>query len=1470
MKKLFSLVLALMMLLSAASTALAADFPITLSEQAPFAETEEVSLLPAPAHDADADQSTAHRDMTPVRTKANRTFYGSGVYNFTNAFLKYEVGSNKVEYLKSGFQETFFATEYSYTDDLVYGVYSDGNSFHFVRFDDFATEKYTEMSMAPEHIVGLSMDYTNARLYAMSATNILYLVDTVDGSFDRLMEVTGLGNGGMDIPLGMTIATDGTMYVMTYNGTLFTVDRGTGEAKKVGDTKMKANYAQSIVFDHDSQELYWFFCSASGYGDVYTVNTKTAETKLINGSTETSFYGMHARPANIKLPKPVEITDVILTPGNFFAVEGKTYQLRAQVMPLEEYVEDRYVTWSTSDSSVARISSTGLLTAVKAGTVTVTATAADGVHKASCEVTVMSLNEYYRDLSDAVNAASYGEEGYYDFMSIGDYPFEVEYIQGRGTVAHSTNVGQFVTASGIRNIEQIYAIGGSTLSFDAKISCGDYDYMMLQVNGEETDVILNGEMDWATYTYEIPKTDYYTFTWVYVRDWYEYDTPLQDMAWLDNIKIDMMEGADLTGIKVSPEEFEMLIGSTEKLSVSFEPINATNTFVRYRSTNESVLTVDPDGVVTAVGIGNASVIVTSEGGQFTAESKITVVNPKEVNELDFTPIELGNEYDIKLYRPDASWVNIDGRVKYGYGFSIHMEAGTGAEFNVVPGHEYPLPGSMSVRIYDRNFNLVTSQYDAGGYIASCRFLPERTGTYYIVASTHWGFDGGNAIFQAKVYEPVHVNEIKLNRQDLTIGVGRSARLIVKLDPYWNDYSNIEWSCSDNSVISVEKQGSGFILVNANATLYVTGLKEGTATITVTADGKSTSVKVTVVKEPENPKYDERIYAFNVADMTYEYWVGFVAYDTQGFADELELVMPDYYYSNLLAATYYDGLIYAYNYNNMLDEGKLRFEIFDPASLTLQESVIMATPQYLPMDMTYDYTTDTAYAIVWDQLTGDYVLATADLNTGEFTPVATIELDGVMLTIAATTEGLLYCCSDNGDLYLIEKPTADLVFVANLGYTAFAAQSMVYNNFDRLMYWFQLGGDDLQSHLIAFDPATGKVQKVESLGSGSMEVTSAFIYGDPDDFPDAVPVSVEGVSIKQDNITLGLAQSVRLQAMFSPYNATNRNLTWSSNNPYVATVDELGNVYANHAGTAYIEVTTEDGGFVARTLVTVNNVFGSDIPLGMAKITLKADDVWGDGTGYQMLLDEDAYAFEDGIIPLYTGLTDHGSADESVYSNFEYKLPENADGELNTKNVLVRGELSVYVEAGVYDWCITNPVPGDRVYIAVNGRGDNYKFEAGRSYTFEVVATEESDDVIVTAEYVGFKDPKPELETYTVTFQDFEGNTLSTYVLKDGESAYGPTMPEHPEGIPVIAWSADIDEVHENLTVKPVTLGDVNRTGVIDAGDATLVLRSAIGATELSDTQKLLANANQNDAIEAGDATIILRYAVGMPWPEKTV
>ena len=141
------------------------------------------------------------------------------------------------------------------------------------------------------------------------------------------------------------------------------------------------------------------------------------------------------------------------------------------------------------------------------------------------------------------------------------------------------------------------------------------------------------------------------------------------------------------------------------------------------------------------------------------------------------------------------------------------------------------------------------------------------------------------------------------------------------------------------------------------------------------------------------------------------------------------------------------------------------------------------------------------------------------------------------------------------------------------------------------------------------------------------------------------------------------------------------------------------------------------------------------PTGDVIVKLTVGDVWGDGTGYQMLLD-DTHSLYGTTIPTSGALSMNCSGNEGIYSQFSHKIPTNADGNCTTNNVVINNTVEITIPAGTYDWCITNPTPGDRIWIAaangnVGGRYDDYVFEGGHTYEFTVSRYGNNDGVDVT-------------------------------------------------------------------------------------------------------------------------------------------
>ena len=87
------------------------------------------------------------------------------------------------------------------------------------------------------------------------------------------------------------------------------------------------------------------------------------------------------------------VTGITLTPTTNTIKPGDSFIITPTVTPSD--AADKSVTWSSSDSSIAKVDSTGKVTAQKAGTVTITATTNDGGYKATCTVTVANITNIY-------------------------------------------------------------------------------------------------------------------------------------------------------------------------------------------------------------------------------------------------------------------------------------------------------------------------------------------------------------------------------------------------------------------------------------------------------------------------------------------------------------------------------------------------------------------------------------------------------------------------------------------------------------------------------------------------------------------------------------------------------------------------------------------------------------------------------------------------------------------------------------------------------------------------------------------------------------------------------------------------------------------------------------------------------------------------------------------------------------------
>ncbi|NBC84375.1 MAG: T9SS type A sorting domain-containing protein [Bacteroidetes bacterium] len=115
------------------------------------------------------------------------------------------------------------------------------------------------------------------------------------------------------------------------------------------------------------------------------INTGPEQDSVIIGVTNvTGFWSTWDLLSIKEVIVPVEGVSL---DQSILALEGNaTSQLTATVNP--ENASDKSVTWSSSDTDVAMVDENGLITAISEGTATITVKTNDGLHTASCDVTV--------------------------------------------------------------------------------------------------------------------------------------------------------------------------------------------------------------------------------------------------------------------------------------------------------------------------------------------------------------------------------------------------------------------------------------------------------------------------------------------------------------------------------------------------------------------------------------------------------------------------------------------------------------------------------------------------------------------------------------------------------------------------------------------------------------------------------------------------------------------------------------------------------------------------------------------------------------------------------------------------------------------------------------------------------------------------------------------------------------------------
>ena len=253
----------------------------------------------------------------------------------------------------------------------------------------------------------------------------------------------------------------------------------------------------------------------------------------------------------------------------------------------------------------------------------------------------------------------------------------------------------------------------------------------------------------------------------------------------------------VTGVTLDKTTLNLVVGSSEKLTATVTPNNATDKTVEWKSSDSAIASVDGSGNVTAVKAGSATITVTTKDGSKTASCTVTVAS----NEVAVTGITLDQTTatmivgDILTLKATVTPDNATDK-KVTWSSSDDAVASVDENGNVTA----IAPGNVDITA------------KAGDYSETC-----------------------SVTVQAK---NVPVTSINVENWSITMLVGETVTLKVTVLPEDATNKNLSFESENVDVAAVDSEGT------------VLAVGSGTTKITVTSEdgGLTSNCSVTVVSE----------------------------------------------------------------------------------------------------------------------------------------------------------------------------------------------------------------------------------------------------------------------------------------------------------------------------------------------------------------------------------------------------------------------------------------------------------------------------------------------------------------------------------------------------------------------------------------------------------------------------------------------
>ena len=822
------------------------------------------------------------------------------------------------------------------------------------------------------------------------------------------------------------------------------------------------------------------------------------------------------------------------------------------------YASDKTVSWTTSDKTVATVTSKGVVTGKKAGKATITCTGAGGV-SASCVVTVVNPVTGITLSDSSITVAATKTHQLTATVSPNNATDKsVTWTSSNNEVATVSDNGLVTGVAGGKCTITVTSNSGGkvascTVSVTQSVTGIRFENARETMYETETRTLVpiitpatatNAAVTWTTSDAAVANVSAAGIVTARSAGTAIITATTKDGGYTDSVTITVTKMVAVTGIYIPYNNIALVAGNTYTVSATVYPSNASNKNIIWSSNDTSVAAVFNGGEVSANGAGTAVITATTVDGGYSYRCTITVTQGVEGIKLSKTKLNIPVGSSKTL---TATFIPANATNKQVTWYCADPTIATVSNKGIVTGKK---PGTTTV----------TVMTEEGSFSADCTIV---------------------------VYTPE--DGIKINSDKVTLGKGAKTLLTATVTPENATNKGVKWSSSDASIASVNDSGQ------------VAGLKVGSAVITATtSDGKYKDTCLIEVVQLAT----EVILDFTNLQMD----VG----KTKTLSASLR---PITITNKKVKWSSSDKTIASINNNGTitaLKAGTVTIKCVSAdggAKATCKVTVIqrvtsikfnnpkdtvkVGAKKYLTVTTLPKDASETTF--IWKSSNKKIAKVNSKGKVLGVAPgTCTIKVSNTAGTVKAkctltVTTGVTGISLDKSAVSISKGRS-----------TTLRAKILPENATDKTVTWTSSNND------VATVNSKGKIT-AKAIGYAVITATTKD-GGSTATCKVRVVYGVNGITLEPTKLSLVVGKKAVLKATLTPANASNKNVKWKSSNKNIVRVNSNGVIKALRPGSATISVTAEDGGYKAVCRVT-SIVPVTGISISRTKLTLEKGKVF---------------------------------------------------------------------------------------------------------------------------------------------------------------------------------------------------------------------------------------------------------------------